>query len=72
MKKYTFASVLLTFTALGMSACSLAPDYDRPNVSVPKQWNNTLDKTPTEQFWDGFHDAQLKSMVQQSGRSSHS
>ncbi|UES54993.1 efflux transporter outer membrane subunit [Roseibium aggregatum] len=57
---------LMAATLLG--ACSVGPDYQRPDVSVPGKWRNTTGETPASvpqlaNWWTQLGDAQLNSLI---------
>jgi NodT family efflux transporter outer membrane factor (OMF) lipoprotein len=58
--------LVLAFLLVG---CAVGPNYQRPLVSVPKQWTvaparGTSTKPPqTEAWWSSFHDPQLDSLI---------
>lgn len=69
MKQKLFRLLALSSTALALSACTLAPDYKRPELPTPAQWNNaqTNDKTvmPSAEWWTNFGDEGLSALIQE-------
>lgn len=60
---------LLAFTIL-LSACSLAPRYERPEQDLPSQWQNVQLDTPplNTDWWNRFHDPVLSALVEEALR----
>jgi NodT family efflux transporter outer membrane factor (OMF) lipoprotein len=60
MKKLT----LITWAAVFLVACTVGPDYRRPDVAVPGQWSAPSAKsTATEQWWRLFNDPVLNQLI---------
>ena len=61
--------LLLPVLALAvlLSACSLAPRYERPGQDLPAQWKNTrLETTPLDtDWWNRFRDPVLTALVEE-------
>ena len=54
---------------LALSSCSVGPNYQAPNPSVPKQWSSTLSspenpaQTSAEAWWTAFNDPILNQLI---------
>jgi len=57
---------VLTLTVL-LSACSLAPHYDRPDQEMPKQWRSVdMGSAPLNtDWWNRFNDPVLSELVEE-------
>jgi multidrug efflux system outer membrane protein len=66
---------LLAFLAGGCANIpSVGPDYQKPNVSAPAQWNplaggETNAVVPAAAWWKNFHDAELDSLIARAAQS---
>jgi outer membrane protein TolC len=64
------AVALLAFLAGGCANVpSVGPDYHKPNVSAPAQWNplaggETNSAAATAAWWKNFHDVELDSLIE--------
>src|ERR1039458_6510384 len=64
------AVALLAFLAGGCANIpSVGPDYHKPNVSAPAQWNplaggETNSAAATAAWWKNFHDVELDSLIE--------
>ena len=58
---------LVLMLAMLLSACSLAPHYDRPEQEMPKQWRSVdMGSTPLHtDWWNRFNDPVLSAMVEE-------
>ncbi|MDR0815937.1 MAG: efflux transporter outer membrane subunit [Desulfovibrio sp.] len=61
----TVKNCLALCLALLLSACSLAPNYERPGQDIPKEWRRVdLGSTPLyTDWWTRFNDPVLTSMI---------
>ncbi len=61
------AILALSVWALTLSACSFAPDYERPAMETPEAWLNVkLSETPLEQdWWKRFNDPVLTALIEE-------
>lgn len=56
-------------SVLLLTACTVGPNYKRPQVAVPKEWTvgparGTSTKLPeTDEWWSSFHDPELDSLI---------
>lgn len=72
--KQTFAVSLL---AAALGACTVGPDYVRPEVSVPAEFGSAIsESTPLAEpadieFWNSFNDPQLSRLVEQALAANH-
>ncbi len=52
---------------LGLSACSLGPEYSRPNIPTPSAWmapqNQNAAVWPSLEWWHGFASPQLNALM---------
>jgi NodT family efflux transporter outer membrane factor (OMF) lipoprotein len=68
--KYLSSVALLAFLVGGCANLpSVGPDYQKPNVSAPAQWNplaggETNAAAATAAWWKNFHDAELDSLIE--------
>lgn len=57
----------LLIVALSLTACVVGPDYQRPDVSTPKQWSVPIATTPQvkalEKWWQNFNDPILNQLI---------
>jgi len=58
----------LLFVTL-LAACSVGPDYQRPDVSVPSRWRNATSETPASApqlayWWTQLGDSQLNRLIE--------
>ncbi len=57
----------LVVVALLLTACVVGPDYQRPDVSTPKQWSAPIATTPQvkalEKWWQNFNDPILNQLI---------
>lgn len=66
-------AIFLGLTGLALSACTVGPDYQPPNVPTPKQWaeptpasdkaESAQDKQQQKQWWRRFEDKRLEELV---------
>ena len=61
---------ILSFIApalvLAMSAgCSLAPDYNRPELDIPQTWEATQSQALQSKWWERFNDPTLNALVEE-------
>ena len=56
---------LCLLLALGLAACSFAPNYQRPEQDLPSQWKQVKMYTPPleSRWWERFNDPVLTSLV---------
>ena len=60
---------LLTFLALSLTACSVGPDYSRPDVPVPQGWGaSAAEQWPSLDWWRGFGSPQLDTLMDEAGK----
>jgi len=69
MKPAFFRTLILSSTALLLSACTLAPDYKRPALPSHAQWNNAQVSgeavAPGADWWNSFRDEGLSALMQE-------
>ena len=57
----------LVVVALSLTACVVGSDYQRPDVSTPKQWSVPIATTPQvkalEKWWQNFNDPILNQLI---------
>ena len=66
-KRFVHGSIAF---ALILSACSLAPTYERPQMAIPQGWSNvagvgTTDAIPNTPFWQELGSAELDHLIDQ-------
>src|SRR5450830_1128254 len=67
------SSMLLALTAMLLGACTVGPDYVKPEVQTPAAFKeqgdwvtaNPQDKLPKGKWWELFGDTELNSLVEQ-------
>ena len=52
--------------ALVLTGCSLAPDYQRPEMELPQAWELTDPQAIQNRWWERFHDSTLNALVEES------
>lgn len=62
MKNIKFVYVIMS---LGLTACAVGPDYERPEVTLAPQYPEAKDVgvAISSQWWKGFNDAQLDGLI---------
>src|SRR5436309_9438649 len=61
--------VALVFSSLLLMGCAVGPNYNQPQVQVPKQWTvapargTSTKPAETDEWWSSFHDPGLNSLV---------
>jgi multidrug efflux system outer membrane protein len=69
MKPSLLRFFALSGTALASASCTLAPDYKRPELSMPTTWNaaqaQNASTQPTADWWMSFGDEGLTSLMQE-------
>jgi NodT family efflux transporter outer membrane factor (OMF) lipoprotein len=74
MKRNLLAGAIALFGAMGLGACSVGPDFIRPDAQLAAHWaapasaeqavhSQPIDSVVEEQWWDSFGDARLSSLV---------
>ena len=63
------ATCAATLSFLLLSACTVGPDYQKPNTKVDEQWNtynNGVKTTPTQDaaWWKSFNDPVLNNLIE--------
>ncbi|MCC7005339.1 MAG: efflux transporter outer membrane subunit [Ottowia sp.] len=59
--------VLALLLCVGLTACMVGPDYQRPTVDVQQEWVSFADKAsdiPLSNWWQQFADARLNALLQ--------
>ncbi len=51
--------------ALVLTGCSLAPEYQRPEMELPQEWNFTDSQAIQNKWWERFHDNTLNLLVEE-------
>lgn len=51
-----------------LSACAIGPDYQRPELALPEQWQATPAEQVSglQQWWQGFNDPVLTALIEES------
>ena len=59
------APLVALLAALHLSACSLAPNYERPDAPLPVEWNlpEQAESPLSQQWWTRFNDPALDALV---------
>ena len=60
LKKF---SLLAPLFALLLSGCSLAPDYQRPEMDIPQTWEASQSQALQNKWWERFGDPTLNALV---------
>ncbi|HJB64779.1 MAG TPA: efflux transporter outer membrane subunit [Candidatus Mailhella merdavium] len=50
---------------LALSGCSLAPEYQRPEMELPQTWDETSSIAIQTRWWERFHDETLNALVEE-------
>ncbi len=63
-------SLLLACSLLALAACSVGPDYHRPEQPAPQAWSNQdrAGAWPAATWWRGFHSPTLMTLLDQARR----
>ena len=61
------APVAALLAALSLSACSMAPRYERPDLSLPAEWNmpGQAESALAQKWWTRFNDPVLDALVEE-------
>ena len=60
-----FLSLIAPALVLVLSGCSLAPDYQRPELDLPQAWEETQPQAFQDKWWERFNDPVLNSIVEE-------
>ena len=62
-----FAPLVALLAALSLSACSLAPQYERPDMPMPGEWNvpEQAENPLAQRWWTRFNDPVLDALVEE-------
>ncbi|MBQ8744135.1 MAG: TolC family protein, partial [Mailhella sp.] len=63
MSKYFFLAA--PALALFLSGCSLAPDYQRPEMDIPQTWEASQSQALQNKWWERFNDPTLNALVEE-------
>ncbi len=68
MRKHLLNGIIAL--SLSLSACSLAPNYERPQMAMPAGWSSVagvggVDKHPVTPFWQDLGSAELNRLIDQ-------
>ena len=58
-------SLLAPAVLLFLSGCSLAPDYQRPEMDIPQTWEASQSQALQTKWWERFHDETLNALVEE-------
>ena len=58
-------SLLAPALMLILSGCSLAPDYQRPEMDIPQTWEESQSQALQTKWWERFHDETLNALVEE-------
>ena len=58
-------SILAPALMLILSGCSLAPDYQRPEMDMPQTWIASQSEALQTKWWERFHDETLNALVEE-------
>ena len=64
-------STIMTLMLVGLSGCTLGPDYARPTIDTPEQWrieDSVANDLANSQWWQQFNDPVLNKLVEDSLR----
>lgn len=64
MLRWTLAALTMSV----LSACAIGPDYQRPELVLPQQWQATPAEQVSglQQWWQSFHDPALTALIEES------
>ena len=80
--KFAFLTSGFGFIFL-MTGCLMGPDYQTPDLEVPKDWGRmslagdatqlavSMDKVPEVSWWEGFHNDELNQLIEQALERNH-
>ena len=54
---------LVSVFMLTLTGCSLAPEYQRPEMDIPLTWEAADSKALQDKWWERFHDSTLNALV---------
>jgi NodT family efflux transporter outer membrane factor (OMF) lipoprotein len=59
--------LIILLICLSIDGCSLAPDYERPNIDMKDQWHNgaSRDAKVTADWWKQFRSKELNGLIKQ-------
>ena len=57
--------LLFSVCLLTMTGCSLAPNYQRPEMELPQTWEVSESKALQDKWWERFHDSTLNALVEE-------
>src|SRR4026209_795043 len=65
-----YNALISSAIALTLTACSLAPNYQRPQMALPTGWSNVdgvgvAQQTPTTPFWQDLGSVDLDRLIEQ-------
>ena len=58
-------SILAPALMLMLTGCSLAPDYQRPEMDIPQTWEASQSQALQTKWWERFHDETLNALVEE-------
>ena len=58
-------SALMPACLLLFSGCSLAPDYQRPEMDIAQNWEISQSQSLESKWWERFHDETLNALVEE-------
>ena len=59
------APLLAPALVLALTGCSLAPQYQRPEMELPQAWDATSSIAIQTRWWERFHDDTLNALVEE-------
>jgi outer membrane protein, multidrug efflux system len=67
--RWYWLAIILT---VGLTACSVGPEYKRPNIAAPANWHTNEEEAriawPSTTWWQGFSSPQLNEFITQAQR----
>ncbi len=67
--------LLAFFLGIGLAACMVGPDYQRPNVDLQKNWTSSTESPSDKKlssWWKQFNDVRLRALLQTGRENSQS
>ena len=77
------AKVVLSFIVLALNGCLLGPDYQKPEIAVPSDWNSmtldgesreipvSFDQLPKATWWEVFENEELNDLISRALEKNH-
>lgn len=60
-----FVSLCAPILVMALTSCSLAPQYQRPEMELPQTWDAATSQALQAKWWQRFHDETLNALVEE-------